>query len=244
MTTASSIITDAYRESNLIPMGSSPTTNQQTEALGRLNVLLLSAIGNEVGDTLDDINFGPPYDQSSLCSVYIPNNARLQLNLSSPISLKLDPFPFEGQRVHIVDVGNNFATNNVIILGNGRQIEGAASLTINTNGDNRTWMYRADIGGWVKIAALALTDSLPFPSRFDDYFITMLAMRLNPRYGQSLTNETVEALKRAKSLLRSHYHAWQEVRSDIDPRGMFTSDDVGSNFDGSDFNTGRPYSWR
>lgn len=244
MTIASSIITDAYRESNLIPMGTTPNTNQQTEALGRLNVILASTVGNEVGDFLDDINFGPPYDQSSLCAVFIPSNARLQLNLTAPTTLSLSPIPFEGQRVHIVDVGNNLATYPLTINGNGRQIEGASSLTINTNGDNRTWMYRADIGGWVKIASLALTDSIPFPTTFDDYFITMLAMRLNPRYGQTLPAESVETLKRSRNLLRSRYHAWKEVQSDLDPRGMFNDNGASTNFNSSEFKTGRPYPWR
>lgn len=244
MTTASSIITDAYRESNLIPMGTTPTSNQQTEALTRLNVILASTIGNEVGDFLDDINFGPPYDQSSLCSVFIPANARLQLNLTAPLTLNLSPVPFEGQRVHIIDVANNLATYPLTINGNGRQIEGVNSLTINTNGDNRTWMYRADIGGWVKISLMATTDSLPFPTQFDDYFVTMLALRLSPRYGQALTAETTMALKRSRNLLRARYHAWKEVQSDLDPRGMFNDNGASTNFNSSEFKTGRPYPWR
>jgi hypothetical protein len=244
MTTASSIIADAYRESNLIPMGTSPTSNQQTEALTRLNVILASTIGNEVGDFLDDINFGPPYDQSSLCAVFIPSNARLQLNLTASTTLNLSPVPFEGQRVHIIDVGNNLATYPVTINGNGRQIEGASSVTINTNSDNRTWMYRADIGGWVKIATLALGDSLPFPLQFDDYFVTMLAMRLNPRYGQTIPSETIVALKRSRNLLRARYHAWKEIQSDLDPRGMLEDNGASTNFNSSEFKTGRPYPWR
>lgn len=243
MTTASSIITDAYRESNLIPMGNSPNTNQQTEALNRLNVILLSTIGNEVGDMLDDITIGGSYDQSSLLTQYIPDNARLQMKHTAPVTYKLDPFPFEGQRVHIIDVGNAFATYNVTIDGNGRQIEGASTVTLTTNGDNRTWMYRADIGGWVKLSTLLIGDSLPFPSRFDDYFITMLAMRLNPRYGQSMAAESLEALKRSRSLIRAHYHAWKEVRPDLDTTG-FAMDEDGIYFSGSDFKTGRPYPWR
>jgi hypothetical protein len=244
MTTVTSIITDAYREGNIIPMGTSPNSNQQTEGLGRLNTLVSSVIGNEVGDALDDINFGPPYDQSSLCSVFIPSNARLQLSLTSPLSLNLSPVPFEGQRVSIVDVANSLTTCPLTINGNGRQIDGVSSITINANGDNRTYMYRADIGGWVKLSTLAMADSLPFPSKFDDFFITMLAMRLNPRYGQTMASETTEALKRSRNQLRAHYHAWKEVQSDLDPRGMFNDNGATTNYNSSEFKTGRPYPWR
>jgi hypothetical protein len=244
MSTALSIITDAYRESNLIPLGNSPNANQQTEALTRLNNIVFSTIGFEAGDMLDDLTIGGTYDQSSYLTDYIPDNARLQLNLSTPLTFKLDPRPFEGQRVHIVDVKNNMGTYPVTIDGNGRQIEGAATLTLNTNGDNRTWMYRADIGNWVKLSTLLIGDNLPFPSRFDDYFTTMLALRLNPRYGQTMTAETMEALKRSRSMLRGHYHAYKEIRPDLDTRGM-TNDELGyPGSSGSDFNVGRPGPWR
>jgi hypothetical protein len=244
MTLASSIITDAYRESNIIPMGSSPNTNQVTEALSRLNVIISSTIGNEVGDALDDINIGGSYDQSSFCTSYVPDNARLVLNLSSTKTLKLDPQPFAGQRLSIVDAGNNLATYPLVLDGNGRYIEGASTLTLSTSGDVRQWMYRDDTGQWVKVTSLLTTDNLPFPSKFDDYFILMLAMRLNPRYGQTMASETVETLKRSRSQLRARYHAWKQVMSDLDPRGLATENDRGVGFNTSDFSSGRPYPWR
>lgn len=244
MTLASSIITDAYRESNLIPMGNAPTANQQTEALGRLNVIILSTVGNEAGDGLDDLNIGGAYDQSSLCSVFIPDNARLLLNHTSATTYNLDPEPFEGQRLSIIDVAGRLGTYNVTINGNGRNIEGASSLVLNTNGDNRQWMYRADTGNWVKVISLVSTDQIPFPIEFDDYFITMLAMRLNPRYGQTMPAETVQALKRSRNLLRSRYHAWRQIMPDLDTRG-FANDAAGTtNLNSSEFNQGRVYPWR
>lgn len=244
MTLASGIITDAYRESNLIPMGNSPNTNQQTEALGRLNVLILSTIGNEVGDALDDMNVGGSYDQSSLAMEFIPDNARLVLNLTGSKTLNLDPFPFEGQRLSFVDVAGNLATYNLTLSGNGRKIENAASLVLNTNSDSRQWMYRADLGCWVKITTLIYTDAMPFPSEFDDYFITMLALRLNPRYGQALASETVLALKRARSQLRSRYHAWKQIRPDLDTRGFSSDPYAQGDTNTTDFNAGRAYPWR
>lgn len=241
MTLASSIITDAYRESNLIPMGNAPNTNQTTEALGRLSSLILSTIGNEVGDSLDELNIGGNYDQSTVCSDAIPDNARLVLNLSSARTLNLDPYPFEGQRLSFVDVAGNLATYNLTLDGNGRKIEGGATIVLSTNSDTRQWMYRSDLGEWVKVTTLASSDALPFPIEFDDYFITMLAMRLNPRYGQALAAETVMTLKRSRNQLRARYHAWKQIRSDLDTRGF-----AGDKFQNTnnEFNSGRPYSWK
>lgn len=54
MTTCSSLITDAYRESNLIPVGKTPTAAEQAEALTRLNALVASVFGEEMGENLQD----------------------------------------------------------------------------------------------------------------------------------------------------------------------------------------------
>jgi hypothetical protein len=240
-TLASSIITDAYRESNIIPAGNSPTTTQQTEALGKLNTLILSTIGNEAGDGFDDYNIGGTTDQSNYLLNYIPANARVLLNLTGGKSYKLHPNPFEGQRLGIVDVIGNLATYPVTLDGNGRNIEGTPTLVLNVNSDNRQWMYRADIGQWVKITTLLYTDTIPFPQEFDDYFITMLAMRLNPRYGQSLAAESQETLKRSRSLLRDRYHAYRQIRPDLDTRSFQNYRWTTSN---NEFNTGKADLWK
>jgi hypothetical protein len=240
-TLASSIITDAYRESNIIPAGNSPTTTQQSEALGKLNTLILSTIGNEAGDGFDDYNIGGTFDQSDYFLDYVPANARVLLNLTTAKSYKLHPNPFEGQRLGFVDVTGNLATYPVTLDGNGRNIEGTPTLVLNTNSDNRQWMYRADIGQWVKVTTLLYTDSIPFPQEFDDYFITMLAMRLNPRYGQSLAAESQETLKRSRSLLRDRYHAYRQIRPDLDTRSFQNYRWTTSN---NEFNTGKADLWK
>lgn len=220
MTLASDIISDAYRETNIIPLGVSPTANQTTEALTRLNAIISSLLGNEVGDPLDDINVGGDYDQSEILTTYIPDDSRLVLNLSNAQTFNLDPYPYEGQRLSFIDVGNNLATYNVVLDGNGRNIEGSATLTLSTNGDSRQWFYRADTGNWVKATTLISSDAIPYPTEFDDFFVTTLAMRINPRYGQSLRPETIESLKRMRSQLRSRYHAYRQVAPDLDTRGF------------------------
>jgi hypothetical protein len=244
MTLASDIISAAYRESNIVPLGVSPTTVQTTEALDRLNNVLLSTLGNEVGDGLNDINIGGDNDQSDWCSPYVPDDTRLVFNLSAATALVLDPSPYEGQRLSFVDAGGNLATHNVTLDGNGRNVEGGATLTLITNGDSRNWLYRADTGNWVKLVVLADSDTMPLPQEFDDYFVTMLAMRMNPRYGQNTTQETVEALKRMRSQIRSRYHNYKQIRPDLNTRGYLT-DPFGSYYSTNlnDFNVGRPFSW-
>jgi hypothetical protein len=239
MTLVSSIITDAYRETNIIPMAGSPSTAQSTEALGRLNNLIQSVMGFEVGEDLTDLNYGGDYDQSTLIRDWVPDDARLVLNLTAAVTLQLDPTPYEGQRVAVVDAGSNLATYNLILDGNGRNIEGAATLTLNTDDTTKHWMYRADTGNWVLIETLETTDQMPFPAEFDDFFITMLAMRINPRYGQSLAPETMERLRNTRSKIRARY---SKRRYDVvtDP-GLVRREYYG--FDSNLFSSGRVWPW-
>jgi hypothetical protein len=207
MTLVSDIIQQSYRETNLIPLGATPTDTQNVEGLARLNAIITSAVGNEIAEPgFRDITIGGDYDQSDLISNYVPDNVRLVVNLEDGgIVVGLHPSPYEGQRVAIADVAGNFSTYNVVIEGNGRKIEDAESITLSDDSIAKQWMYRADTGNWVLITPITILDDMPFPAEFDDYFVTMLALRLSPRYGQMLPAETIQILKRSRGQLRSRY---------------------------------------
>lgn len=205
MATATETIDSAYRESNLIAVGASASTAQQAEALPLLNSIILSAVGNDAGQELADITIGGTYDQSEVVRTYIPENARLALNLSGGMTFNLHPRPYDGQRVALVDAAGNLATNNVTLDGNGRMIEGTATLTLNTDGESRQWLYRADLGDWVRLTSLVAADDLPFPTEFDDYFAILLALRLNPRHGRELTQSSGVWLETTAKRLEARY---------------------------------------
>lgn len=244
MTLVSSIITDAYRESNLIPLVATPSANQIAEALRRLNAILLSTVGNEAGDGLTEYNIEGTYNDESLTNEWIPDNARLMLNLTGAKEYSLDPYPQEGQRFAVVDVGSNLATYNVVINGNGRRIEDAAAITLSTDDSYLQWLYRSDIGNWVRIAVLEEADEMPFGIEFDDYFITALAFRLNPRYGQMISAETMNAFQRAKGQLRSRYRTSKQIQSDVSSRYWYADDTSYGYSDDVGFSIGRPSLWR
>lgn len=205
MSLASSIISDAYREANLVAIVDSPTAAEQAEALRRLNSIIFSLMGHEVGLELRDLIIGGTNDQSSAVTTEIPENARLVLNLGAAASYNLPSFPYNGQRVAVSDVAGNLATSSLILEGNGHTIEGAANVTLATNGLDRQWMFRSDTGNWVRIAELILTDEMPFPIDFDDYFITKLALRLAPRNSAPLPDETRIMLADMETKLRARY---------------------------------------
>lgn len=212
MTTASETITAALREGNLLGINASPTTAQQTEGLALLNSLLLAVFGFDAGQELADLNVGGSYDGSAIASEHVPENCRLVLNLDNARTFRLHPRPYDGQRLAVADAGANLSTNNLTLDGNGRTIEGAASKVLSTDGAALQWFYRADLGDWKAIGALALADDLPFPIEFDDYFRVLLAMRMNPRYGQELQQGSAVWLERISSRMEARYRRPRDVQ--------------------------------
>lgn len=217
MSTVSEIITDAFRASNQIAVGASPTTAEQTEALRYLNRIIVSTLGYEAGENFSPIAIGsqnierptgyPWYETvPDDTDWFVPENSRLYLNINEPLTLYLHPEPDDGSRFSIVDMGGNLSTNNVTIDGNGRHIEGSDTLVLDGSSGNRfDWFYRGDLGNWVLYSELTLVDDLPFPEEFDDYFIMSLAMRINPQYGRTLDEQALQFWRRARSQIRARY---------------------------------------
>lgn len=225
MTTVSQIITDAYRECNLIAISATPTTAEQSEALRLLNRLVLSVLGYELGQQFQPVAIGdngiespqgfPWYGNIPAGEWWVPMNHRLIVNQTQANTIDLHPEPQDGARLGVVDASGNLATYNLTLRGNGRTIEGASSVTLSTNSLRRQWFYRADLGDWVVVADLALDDDFPFPEEFDDFFIIMLAMRLNPRHAQQLMPESQAAFTRSRSQFRARYNNKRQMHSEI-----------------------------
>lgn len=259
MTTVSSIISDAFRLTNLTAVGKSPTTDQQTEALRHLNRIVKSVFGYEVGEELVTLPIGrnnisqpsdwPGYNTTPDSNWIVPKNVRLQFNLAEPVQLYLHPAPDDGSRFSVVDASGNLATYNVTFNGNGSRIEGASTLVLNTNSITGDWFYRADQGNWVKLSPLLIDDTFPFPEEFDDFFIMLLAMRLNPSYGKALAPEAQELFNRSRSMFRARYAQYIPVMSDLGliRLSKMSAESVawgGSMWDYNPevmFNRGRPY---
>jgi hypothetical protein len=259
MTLTSEIITDAFRQSNLLAIGVSPTALQLAESLRYLNRIVKSVFGNEVGDPLTAFPLGrdnisrpsgyPYWNNTPAFDWYVPKNVRVMLNLTDSIQLWLHPQPDDGSRFAAIDASNDISTFPVTVNGNGRTIEGATSIILNTDGYNAEWMYRDDLANWQKTAPLLLTDDFPFPEEFDFFFIVQLAMTMNPTFGIQMDPQTSETYRRAKSQLRARYHQTIPVHSELGlirpTRTAIDRDRWGSNYWFYDptamFNTGYPW---
>lgn len=224
MTTVSQIITDAYRESNLIALNASPTADEQTEALRLLNRVVKGLFGYEFGEPLKPLPLGKenietpdaaaPY-MDDILSEFIPENTRLFCNLENAVTLNLHPAPLDGCRFGVIDVSGNFNTYNVTLVGNGRKIENGTTHVLSTNHLNQEWFYRADLADWKKLTDLALTDDSPFPEEFDDLLILNLALRLSPRVGAELSGASQLQLQRLEKKFRARYRQKGSAENEV-----------------------------
>ena len=224
MTTIRQIITDAFREGGLVQVGLTPDADEFDEGLRKLQNFITSVFGAELGENLASVTYGingvsnrygKYVDATSVIDGhYVPANTRLVSNLSQTKTVYLAPDPQDGARFAVVDNAGNFATYNMIVNGNGRKIESATTVTLNTNSVSKQWFYRADLGEWVLIDTLTANSQSPFPTEFDEFLVLTLAMRLNPRFQSQTAPETIEAYRRIKKLFRARYSQSKEMRSE------------------------------
>jgi hypothetical protein len=218
MTRVADIIREGFRESQLLNEFQSATPTQTSLALARLQNVVSSAYGFEVGEPLSDWPVGTEgihQPQGVLWQQLVwerPHiNARLIAASADAQTIYLPARPYDGSRIALIDPASRLAAAPITLDAQGRTIEGAATYVGNTNGLTKIWFYRADLGNWAALTPLTLIGDFPFPPEWDDYFTTMLAMRVNPRYGRSMTQESLAALGRSLSMLQARYKQSQSV---------------------------------
>jgi hypothetical protein len=227
--TVASIIFDGYRESNLISIYDTLDDQQTAEGFRRLQVIVAAVLGWDVGENLQDWPIGVLNVKRDHWPTPIPNynywtqntwqyplqNMRLLLDHEEAQTIYLPQQPDNGARFEIVRVSQDLATHPITLDANGRKIEGATTLVLNDNATaNRTIMYDSARAEWVRVIPLVEDGDMPFPIEFDFFFITKLAMRLNPAYGRALTAESSAALEEAQSQLNARYRNKQAEPAD------------------------------
>lgn len=236
--TASQIIEDAYRESNLIPVGGVPTSNENTEALRRLNALINWLISTACGELIYDWQIPPaatapligqirnprdPYGQDSLTTTYPypPINRRLLTQITQATTVYMPQYPNDGTRIALADTGSDGST--LTLDGNGRKIEDAATVSLDpmTVGQ-REWFYRADLANWVRVTDLSISDAQPFPSKYDDFLVMLLAFRISPRYAAEVAEPTAAMMRKSMASFKAQYKQYTPTPTSYDIRSIQT----------------------
>ena len=112
------LVRDAFREGNLIPVGTQPTVQEMHEGLNILESLIRSLMGNEVGENLIDFPIPRPPDATLLFGAENETepvqNTRLMVSLTSATTIMLPTSPSDGARLGFVNV--NIPTSIAITL--------------------------------------------------------------------------------------------------------------------------------
>ena len=206
----------------MLPLGKAPTASQSTEALRLYNALLNAIYGGDAGEQLNDW----PLGNFSLAAVETklplttydlarPSlNRRLIAVNDAAMTVYLHPIAQDGARYGITDPFGRLAAFPVTLDANGRTIEATPTLLLNVNGTYREWLYRADLSAWLKISDVLVGDENPFPAKYDMMFVILLALRLNPRYGRSLDEQSLAILKQNKREFVARYLQSQPLEID------------------------------
>lgn len=235
-----SAILSGYREGNLKAAGQVLTAAEDSEGLELVESLWLSLLGHEIGEPLNDWPVpsttadvgGFPYiaHPLSAASPWLDpvQNSRLVTNITTITTVNFPATPDDGARMSVVDVGSSAV--NLTLNGNGRLIEGAATVVgFPSILNGRTWFYRADLGDWTSPDPLLSLSVLPLPAEFNGLFTSYLAIQLAPRNSQEASPETLQRYQLMLARVRARYRQHQGYRI-ADPRATQSFQSYGGVF--------------
>lgn len=233
MTTARTLIEDAYRQDNLIPLDQEILASEFSEGLRRLNAMFATYFDEQVGECLLDWP-APPNVQAPILAnypfyptpnterlspdvwLYPPQNARLLLADSAGYStIYLYYKPDDGAMVSFVDLG---FTGEVTINANGRRIAGAGAITFNPEdlASPKVYHYRADRAEWVPFTEIGLDSESPLPPSFDDMLVCGLSAMLSARRGVQPSPVTEAIYTRGLARLQRRFSTVTPTPPDYD----------------------------
>jgi|SRR6056297_151480 len=238
MTTASDIITRAYRDPNIIALGKTPTAAEVTEALPLLNSIIQNVFGRVVGEFVEDwpigtfftapdgaqYPFGPLDDRPSKQTWQYPvQNSNVLVRLTTASTIYFEPYPDDGAQMVIVDNGNDWVSNPLTIDFNGRSAivtnAGTVAATTYTISEAPTapikFVYRADLSQWRIIPTLDFTGTgaevMPLPDEYDDWFSISLAARLCPRFSKQMPEMLMAVAMEQEKQMKTRYRQTERV---------------------------------
>lgn len=262
MATAREIIRLGYREANFKTSLGDPTDEEFAEGLTLLQGVVDSVMGTVVGTRLHPwyvpypqrtgsraANYpARPADQGPRTQdqPYPPVNVRLLVASAEDRTIYLQAHPEDGAVVEYVDVGHGgditLDANGALfgLTGSNETVEILGTYPAGRNPPRR-WIYRMDYGAWLEVTTLGLDSELPFPRAYDDFFVTFMAVRLAPRFGQEPRQATVARYREMEAFIKAQ---WVQTSPQVSQHLGIPTEQSWNPYDTTDldgFNTGRGY---
>jgi len=204
MTQIKDLIQAAYRETNIIPVGASPSSNEETEAL-----FLFNRVFSETVQLIEknSLPYGVVDDTTKLNdngNISVLSNRNVQVIKPSNVSLEFPLYPAEGDRiiVEISKAGVAPVSPVTLISGPVWEIDNY-SAPITDPSFLGKWVFVSTKGGWKSLGEFSKNDDFIFPSEFDDFFTLRLAARLAQRNGEALSElAIIEMQRRERDFLK------------------------------------------
>ncbi|HXV00656.1 MAG TPA: hypothetical protein VG166_09170 [Caulobacteraceae bacterium] len=193
------VIERAMRLNGELAAGEHPGADAMADMITAANAMKAAWFGALIGGRLTEQAVAGALAQAENGGEYpIPSVA---FTLTAPAS------PRSGMRFAAVDATLDFATHNLTVDPNGRQIEGATgSLVINVDGDNRQWWYRGDAGNWVRQAPWADENAVvEFGDSVAAYFPYMLAVVCAAEFNTELRADIIAGAAEGRAVMARMY---------------------------------------
>lgn len=212
MTQVAELVEKAFFEAGLTTELQHATPTQMSNAVDTLAGIVQFLYGTSVGEQLRPWllgNYGraaqmqrtPP----SNVLQFPPANSRLVATNEAALTINLPGNPSPGSLLAISDPHGRLAAYPVTLNGNGYTVESAATLVLNTNNASTLWLFRDDLSNWSRVTPLLAADDMPFPEEYDQMFIILMAMRLNPAYGRNISSVQTQFLKDFRQQFNARY---------------------------------------
>lgn len=248
MTTAREIIQLGYREANFTAQQGVLTSDELSEGL-----TILQGVQDSLAGLVTGIRLTPWYvpspqrtgarsaeypaaygeaDVSAEQQKFPPANARLLMRNTDDRTIWFQFQPEDGAVMEYADVGH---TGTVTLDANGALFglsgtdKTVAIQPDVTRNEPRRWLYRMDYGAWLEVVPLTLDDEIPFPSAYNDYFITLMAIRLSPRFGAEPRQATTLRYREMMTFIRAQWmQSAPQVSADLGVPSVQVWDDQGA----------------
>jgi hypothetical protein len=172
------LITRAHRKEGAANANLPLEPNETEDGLAALNSLIHALFPDGIGRRLIPLRVSTATTMQAGYR-YMADTSTGAFNLTFPTNAS------DGQMLGVVDARESFDSHALGLLPNGHLIEGVGATTLlETQGDNRTWFYREDLGDWTLIRDLGLEDTVYFPEGVCRELIVLLAAEIAPEYGQ------------------------------------------------------------